>query len=228
MIPRVLNERYRPGLPWRRRRILLAVGVVAPVFAFLSVLLAVAFYPGFNHATQFLSELGGATARYPFLFNGGVLISGVAAGFAGVGFGLAVMAIGGSRIAAGGLIFCFVMAGIGLVISSLFVWPNPIHLFVNLGLGIILAPLFLIWGLHGVPGMRGLRIFLILVCIAMALLALITNHRIWYGLVNPQNVGWWERLFAIVLVGWTGIAALVLERRLFALALPPTEPKPAD
>ncbi|MFN3859093.1 MAG: DUF998 domain-containing protein [Caulobacter sp.] len=228
MIARVLNDRYRPGLPWRRRRILLAVGVVAPVFAFLSVLLAVAFYPGFNHATQFLSELGGATARYPFLFNGGVLISGVAAGFAGVGFGLAVMAIGGSRIAAGGLIFCFVMAGIGLVISSLFVWPNPIHLFVNLGLGIILAPLFLIWGLHGVPGMRGLRIFLILVCIAMALLALITNHRIWYGLVNPQNVGWWERLFAIVLVGWTGIAALVLERRLFALALPPTEPKPAD
>jgi hypothetical membrane protein len=228
MIARVLNDRYRPGLPWRRRRILLAVGVVAPVFAFLSVLLAVAFYPGFNHATQFLSELGGATARYPFLFNGGVLISGVAAGFAGVGFGLAVMAIGGSRIAAGGLIFCFVMAGIGLVISSLFVWPNPIHLFVNLGLGIILAPLFLIWGLHGVPGMRGLRIFLILVCIAMALLALITNHRIWYGLVNPQNVGWWERLFAIVLVGWTGIAALVLERRLFALALPPAEPKPAD
>lgn len=228
MIARVLNDRYRPGLPWRRRRILLAVGVVAPVFAFLSVLLAVAFYPGFNHATQFLSELGGATARYPFLFNGGVLISGVAAGFAGIGFGLAVMAIGGSRIAAGGLIFCFVMAGIGLVISSLFVWPNPIHLFVNLGLGIILAPLFLIWGLHGVPGMRGLRIFLILVCIAMALLALITNHRIWYGLVNPQNVGWWERLFAIVLVGWTGIAALVLERRLFALALPPTEPKPAD
>jgi hypothetical membrane protein len=227
MIARVLNDRYRPGLPWRRRRILLAVGVVAPVFAFLSVLLAVAFYPGFNHATQFLSELGGATARYPFLFNGGVLISGVAAGFAGVGFGLAVMAIGGSRIAAGGLIFCFVMAGIGLVISSLFVWPNPIHLFVNLGLGIILAPLFLIWGLHGVPGMRGLRIFLILVCIAMALLALITNHRIWYGLVNPQNVGWWERLFAIVLVGWTGIAALVLERRLFALALPPAEPKAA-
>ncbi len=228
MIARVLNDRYRPGLPWRRRRILLAVGVVAPVFAFLSVLLAVAFYPGFNHATQFLSELGGATARYPFLFNGGVLISGVAAGFAGVGFGLAVMAIGGSRIAAGGLIFCFVMAGIGLVISSLFVWPNPIHLFVNLGLGIILAPLFLIWGLHGVPGMRGLRIFLILVCIAMALLALITNHRIWYGLVNPQNVGWWERLFAIVLVGWTGIASLVLERRLFALAHPAAEPKPAD
>ncbi len=228
MIARVLNDRYRPGLPWRRRRILLAVGVVAPVFAFLSVLLAVAFYPGFNHATQFLSELGGATARYPFLFNGGVLISGVAAGFAGVGFGLAVMAIGGSRIAAGGLIFCFVMAGIGLVISSLFVWPNPIHLFVNLGLGIILAPLFLIWGLHGVPGMRGLRIFLILVCIAMALLALITNHRIWYGLVNPQNVGWWERLFAIVLVGWTGIAALVLERRLFALAHPAAEPKAAD
>jgi glucans biosynthesis protein C len=52
----------------------------------------------------------------------------------------------------------------------------------------------------------------------MAALALITNHRVLVGIVNPANVGWWERGFAIVLVGWTGIAAWVLERRLYRLA----------
>ncbi|MBI1406726.1 MAG: DUF998 domain-containing protein [Caulobacter sp.] len=213
-----LAEQFAPGQRFRRRRILLAIGVAAPIVAFLSVVTAVLAYPGFNNATQFLSELGGATARFPLIFNGGVMISGAAAGVAGVGFGLAVVALGGSRIAAGLVTLCFGLAGVGLVISSLFVWPNPIHLFVNLGLGIILAPLFLIWGLNGVPGMGRLKLFLIGVSMVMLALALITNHRVLYGIVNPDNVGWWERGFAIVLVGWTGIAAWVLERRLYRLA----------
>jgi len=38
------------------------------------------------------------------------------------------------------------------------------------------------------------------------------------GTVNEHNVGWWERAFAIVLVGWVGVAAFLLERRLIALA----------
>lgn len=218
MIFKDLADQFAPGHRFRRRRILLAIGVAAPILAFVSVLIAALAYPGFNNATQFLSELGGATARYPLIFNLGVLVSGIAAGVAGVGFGLAVAALGGSRAAAGLIVLCFVLAGIGLVISSLFVWPNPIHLFVNLGLGIILAPLFLIWGLSGVPQMNGLRLFLVGVCILMAALALITNHRVLVGIVNPANVGWWERGFAIVLVGWTGIAAWILERRLYRLA----------
>jgi glucan biosynthesis protein C len=215
---RALTGQFSPGLKYRRRRILLAIGMAGPVIAFLSVLIAVAAFPHFNHATQFLSELGGAGARLPQIFNGGVLVSGVAAGVAGIGFGLAVVGLGGSRIAAALVTLCFALAGVGLVISSLYVWPDPRHLFVNLGLGIILAPLFLIWGLVGVERMRGLRLFLIAVCLIMAALALITNHRILAGIVNPANVGWWERAFAIVLVGWTGIAAYVLERRLYRLA----------
>ncbi|MBX3481160.1 MAG: DUF998 domain-containing protein [Caulobacter sp.] len=218
MMLRDLAAQFAPGQRYRRRRILLAIGVAAPVVAFLAVVTAVLAYPGFNNATQFLSELGGATARFPLIFNGGVMISGAAAGVAGVGFGLAVVALGGSRVAAALVALCFVLAGIGLVISSLFVWPDPIHLFVNLGLGIILAPLFLIWGLHAVPGTKRLKLFLISVSVVMLALALITNHRVLYGIVNPANVGWWERGFAIVLVGWTGIAALVLERRLYRLA----------
>jgi glucan biosynthesis protein C len=215
---KALAEQFGPGIRYRRRRILLAIGVAAPVVAFLAVLIAVAAYPGFNQSTQFLSELGGATARLPAIFNGGVMVTGAASAVAGLGFGLAIVALGGSRIAAGMVTLCFALAGVGLVISSLYVWPDPRHLFVNLGLGTILAPLFLLWGLHGVAGMRDLRAFLVVVCIALAALALITNHRIWDGIVNPANVGWWERGFTLVLVGWTGIAAYVLERRLYRLA----------
>ena len=34
----------------------------------------------------------------------------------------------------------------------------------------------------------------------------------------PANVGWWERAYALVLVGWVGIAAYVMGRRLKAHA----------
>ncbi len=88
-----LTAQFAPGQRWRRRRILLAIGVVAPIFAFAAVILAVLAYPGYNNATQYLSDLGGASARHPWLFNGGVMISGVGAGLAGVGFALAVVAL---------------------------------------------------------------------------------------------------------------------------------------
>lgn len=213
-----LAAQFAAGHRWRRRRILLAIGMIAPIFAFLAVILAALSYPGYDNATMYLSDLGGARAPHPWLFNGGVLISGFGAAVAGLGFGLAVVAVGGSRIAAGGLILCFVLAGIGMVVSALIPWPNPWHLLINLGLGIILAPLFLIWGLWKVQGMPRMKAFLAAVSLANLLMALITNHRIWYGMVNPQNVGHWETAFAILLVGWTGIAAYGLERRLYRLA----------
>jgi hypothetical membrane protein len=217
-LTRTMARALGPERAFRRRRILLVIGMASPVLAILSVLTAVAAYPGFNHATQFLSELGGATARTPVIFNGGVMISGIAAAIAGIGFGLASLTLGGSRIASVLVTLCFVLAGIGLVISGLYVWPDPRHLWVNLGLGIILAPLFLIWCLAGVTGLRRLKLFLVAVCFVMAALALITNHMVLPGTVNPANVGLWERLFAVVLVGWTGIAAYCLERALFRLA----------
>lgn len=194
----------------------------APVFAFCAVLLAVAAYPGFNHARQFLSELGGAHAIHPAIFNTGVIISGIGAALGGVGFGLAMLALGGGRIPALVTALCFVLAGIGMVIASIYPWPDPRHLAINLGLGIQLAPLAMLWGFRKTPDLAPHRWFLALVFVAMAVLTVLTKHLVFKGLVNDFNVGWWERAFAFVLVGWTGVAAFVLERRLLALGREPS------
>lgn len=204
---------------FRRRRLLLWVGIAAPVLALLSTLMAVALYPGFNHATQFLSELGGAGARAPQVFNGGVALSGLGAGMAGIGFALSILALGGPRLAAASTAAAFVLAAVGLVLSTLYRWPDPRHAAINLGLGIQLAPLFLLWGLSGVEGVSRLRRFLVAAFVVMAVLTVITKHLVFPGTVNPQNVGWWERAFAVTLVGWVGVAAFLLERRLVAKAL---------
>jgi glucan biosynthesis protein C len=202
------------GTPYRRRRVLLAIGVAAPILAFVAVLVAVLAYPGFDHARQYLSDLGGPKARYPMIFNLAILVTGFGSLAAGAGFGLAILALGGARIAAGLTALSFAMAGYGMVMASLYPWPDPRHLAINLGLGIQLAPLLLIWGLARVDETTGLRRFLAVVFVAMAVLTVLTKHMVFKGLVNDANVGWWERAFAIVLVGWIGIAAFALERRL--------------
>lgn len=196
-----------------RRRRLLAIGALAPVVALGSVLAAMAAYPGFDNARQYISELGGATAALPQLFNGGVLIAGVMAALAGVGFGLAVAALGRAPLLGALTAAAFLVAGAGLVTASIFPWPDPRHLAVNLGLGIQLAPLLLLAGLRRCR-MPRLKVFLAVVSILMAVLMVLTKHLVFAGLVNDANVGWWERAYAIVLVGWVAIAALALERRL--------------
>lgn len=203
-----------PGQPFRKRRLLLAIGIAAPVLAMASVGAAILTYPGFDNARQYLSELGGATASAPIIFNAGVFICGVLAGAAGVGIGLAMMALCGARIAGALTAIVFALAGFGLAGSTLFPWPDPRHMVINLALGIQLAPLLLLWGLWTRKDVPRLKIFLVVVFVLMAILTVMTKHLVFPGTVNDANVGWWERAYAIVLVGWVGVASLLLERRL--------------
>src|SRR5690606_1473852 len=110
--------------------------------------------------------------------------------------------------------------------SSLYPWPDPRHMAVNLGLGIQLAPLLLLWGLASRADVPRLKWFLGLTFLVMAVLTVLTKHLLFPGLVNDANVGWWERIYAIILVGWVGVAAWVLYRRLHHAATPP--PQTAD
>lgn len=191
---------------------LLGFGVAAPAVALASVGMAMAAYPGFNNSRQYLSELGGASAHAAAVFNVGVFAAGLMAAVAGVGFGLAASALAGARISGVLTAAAFLIAGVGLIASAIYPWPDPRHLAINLGLGIQLAPLLLIWALRRRPDLSSLRLFLAFVSLAMAILLVLTKHLAFPGLVNDANVGWWERAYAVVLVGWVGVAAVILQR----------------
>ncbi|CAN5312019.1 hypothetical protein BH10PSE1_BH10PSE1_00020 [soil metagenome] len=210
---------------FRRRRILLAIGVFAPVLAFAAVGLAILAYPGFDNARQYLSELGNESATVPMIFNGGVFVAGIMAGFAGVGFGLAVSAITRRHIVGALIGVVFVLAGAGLALSTLFPYPDPRHQIIDMALGIQVAPLLLLWGLAGSREMPRLKVFLILTFVLMTGLTVMTYHLVLPGTVNPSNVGWWERAFAVVLVTWVGVAALILGRHLHRHATVDAEPR---
>lgn len=204
---------------YRRRRWLLWAGMAAPVLALITAVTAALCFPSFNHATQYISELGGPAAPAPQIFNIGVILAGIAAGFAGAGFGLTLLGLGGGRIAAAVVAIAFLLGAVGLVISGIYTWPDPRHRAINLGLGIQLAPIFLLWGLAKVEGLTRLKAFLAVVLVLMVFLTVMTRHLVFPGTVNDGNVGWWERAFAIALVGWVGVAAFALERRLIAVAI---------
>ncbi len=202
----------------RLRSLLLRAGASSPLIAIGCILLAWATYPGFNNATQYLSELGGARAPNPLLFNLSLLAVALGGAAAGIGFAMAVPALGGGRIAGGLVGALFLAAAAGLICGIVFVYPNPWHNLIQLGLGIQIAPFALLWALWRVEGMALLRRFMIGALGVMLVLTILTKHLVWPNLVNSDNVGWWERGYAIVLVGWGGVAALLIERRLLTLA----------
>jgi len=203
---------------YRRRRLLLGVGALAPALAVSAVGIAILAYPGFDNASQYLSELGGASATNPMIFNVGVFIAALMAAVAGVGFGLAIVALSEARVTGGLTAVVFVLAAIGLALACVFPWPDPRHTAINLALGIQFAPLLLLWGLRGRKDFPLFKLFLIVVVVVMAALTLTTHHMVFPGTVNDANVGWWERAYALVLVAWVGIAAYVMGRRLRAHA----------
>lgn|GEM_PF-2320193 len=193
-------------------RLFLKCGVAAPLLALASTLIAMGVYPAFNPARQYLSELGGASASLPWIFNAGVFVAGLMAGLAGIGFGLASIALANARLAGALTMAVFGLAGAGMAQSAIYHWPDPRHLAINLALGIQLAPLLLLWGLWRRRGLAKLKLFLVLAFAAMGVLTVLTKHLVFPALVNDANVGWWERGYALVLVGWVGVAAFVLER----------------
>jgi glucan biosynthesis protein C len=213
-IPAPSDPASSPTARFARRRRLLACGVAAPLLALASTLLAMAAYPGFNPARQYLSELGGASAHLPLIFNTGVFAAGLMTALAGAGFGLAITALTNARWVGGLTFTVFALAGYGLTQAAIYPWPDPRHLAINLALGIQLAPVLMFWGLWRRRDVAGLKWFLAVVFLAMAGLTVITKHLVFPTVVNDANVGWWERGYATILVGWVGVAAFVLERRL--------------
>ena len=142
-------------------------------------------YPGFNPARQYLSELGGASASRPLIFNAGVFVAGVMAAMAGVGFGLAIVTLTRARLVGALTAAVFLLAGWGLTQAAIYHWPDKRHLAINLALGIQLAPLLLLWGLWARPGVARLKGFLALVFVAMGVLTVLTN----FGHLRPAEFG---------------------------------------
>ena len=197
-----------------RARALLWGAVLVPVLYFGTLLLGSALFPGYSHATQYASELGSAAAPHPWIFNGGILLTGLASIAGAIGFGRAVALLGGHRPLGALAGLCLGLFGVSMLMGAAFPMPDPRHGAFGLGIAMQLAPFCLAAALRKVPETRNLRTFLIVVGLVMLILFAIMMGV--GSLVRRSNVGLFQRAYALTIFPWVGVAGYALSRRLRA------------
>jgi glucans biosynthesis protein C len=193
-------------------RALLVAGILIPVVYFGLLIIAPLIYPGFSYITRYASEMGSADARYPVVFNTGIMLCGVAGLLASFGFFHAVRRLGGSSLLAALTGLTLFLFGIATFMGGRFPMPDERHGAYGLGLAFQLAPLFLALALWRVRDLRGLCIFLLVVFAVMTFFIAVMMGV--GGLVTRANVGLWQRGNALAGFPWLGIAAWRLRREL--------------
>jgi hypothetical membrane protein len=199
-----------------KTRLLLLAGIAVPILYFGTLIVAPLFYPGYSHVTQYASELGSASARYPAIFNTGTILGGLSWITASFGFFFAGRWLDGSRLFAALAALTIFLFGIAITMGGMFPMPNELHGGFGLGLAVQLSPLFLALALWRRRSLRGLCLFLLAVFVVMS-----TLFAIMMGvgsLVTRANVGLFQRTYALASMPWVGIAAWYLRRKLDAEA----------
>jgi len=93
--------------------------------------------------------------------------------------------------------------------GGLFPMPNPLHGGFGLGFAMVLAPLFLALALGG----RGGALTVLLLGSFAFMIATMAVMMGVGHLVTRANVGLWQRLNALAMFPWLGVAGLALARR---------------
>lgn len=149
----------------------LAAAVAVPIVYFGVQVAIMPFHPGYDALTQPASALGAHGAPHAFLFNLGVLLTGlltVAAAW-GIGRGLAAA---GARTALAWLAgLALLSSGLASLNAGIFHLPDPRHNPGWLGAGMFLFPPILLAAVWRFDKARGLRFRLVACLAGIALLA---------------------------------------------------------
>lgn len=193
-------------------RALLLAGILIPVVYFGLLIIAPLIYPGFSYVTNYASEMGSADARYPAVFNAGIMLCGAAGLLASFGFFHAIRRLGGNPLLAALTGLTLFLFGIATFMGGRFPMPDERHGAYGLGLAFQLSPLLLALALWRVERLRGLRTFLLVIFVVMTFFIAVMMGV--GGLVTRANVGLWQRGNALAGFPWLGIAAWRLRKEL--------------
>ena len=194
----------------RASKTALAAGVSVPLIYLATLAVGGWLAPDYSHLTQYASELGMSGSPSADFFNGGILLTAVTTMAGSVGLYIAARRESLSKlwpVLAGVSLGLF---GVGLVFGALFPMPDPRHGGFGLGMGVHLAPLFLALALRSSTERTNLKRYLIATAILMA--AFLLPMFGVGGLVTQANVGLFQRLYALMVFGWIGIASYALLR----------------
>lgn len=190
---------------------LLYAAYAVPVLYFATLFIAAALYPGYSHVSQYASELGSASARYPGVFNAGTLLGGVAGLFAALGMYRGLRSIGTGRLLATLVALTIASNAAAFLFGGWFPMPDERHGGYGVGMGVLLGPPLAALAFRRLP--RDLRwVSWLLAVNAVLAIALFTVMMGVGELVTRANVGLWQRAFSLSVFPWIGLAAWAVLR----------------
>jgi glucan biosynthesis protein C len=173
--------------------LLLRLGALGPVI-FYGLIVAGGFMsPGYNHMTQYVSELGQAGAPTAKLFNYGLMAVGGLIILGGLGFFL-----GARKLGAGVVMPLLAAVAIGLfgasfVIGGLHPMPDPMHQAYHLIYAGVAAPLLAFLSLGDRTELSGAKTLAVISFLASAVLLALMMNLGGFNLVHKTDVGLWQR-----------------------------------
>jgi hypothetical membrane protein len=178
--------------------------VAAPLLYYAALLLGAALYPGYSHRSQYASELGAAGAAWPWVFNAGVIGSGLAAIVGAVALYRALRARGAGALVPALLALSIGLHGVGFLFGGWFPMPDERHGGFGLGLAVLAGPPLAAIALRRAPSsLRWVAAALVVNTAAMwALFALMMGAG---DLVTRANVGLFQRAFSLTMLPWLAL-----------------------
>jgi hypothetical membrane protein len=187
---------------------LLIAGVLGPLVYVALVAAATLLFPGYSHATQFISELGASGAPHPAVFNYGLMLAGGLTILGAAGLSGRLLKLGGGWVPSALAGLTLAMFGASIVLGGVFPLPDERHMAWGTGFAVQVAPLFVLVALRNASGLRWLKALLIATFVAINM-----NLAVMFGvgdLVSQDNIGLWQRVYAFAMYPWIAIAALTL------------------
>lgn len=189
--------------PMSTRRLLLAA-IAVPFFYYATLLVASLLYPGYSHMTQYASELGSASARYPGVFNAGAILGGIAGVLGGIGVFRALRHVGTGGFVAGIVALAIIGQAVGFIFAGLYPMPHDLHGGYGVGMLGMFGPAFAAVALRRAP--RRLRWLVpLLVVNAIAMVAMFAVMMGVGELVTRGNVGLVQRFNSLTNMPWVGL-----------------------
>lgn len=192
------------------RRLLLLGAVGLPVIYYGVQLAAAPFFPGYSFVRDVASLLGSEGSPSAPLFNAGAIASGISAMVGAAGIFLALR--GGAAMWLRILVtLAVLLMGIGNVWAGVYALPDPRHGANPFMAAFLGMPIILCLAAWLAPALRGLRLYLTVNLLLLAVLAPVMAGGT--GIDRAAYGGLLQRLIALVVIVPLGVVGWYLLRR---------------
>jgi hypothetical membrane protein len=187
----------------------LGFAIAVPLLYYGVQVVAAPFFPDFSVLGTIASELGSDRSTRPWVFNAGMILTGIAALVGSIGLQRALRRLGAHPIVAWLTLLAVAGTGLSALWGGIYPLPDPRHGgHPSLGIAILAVPFVLSLALWRLGVSRAIKAYLI----ATIVLLLVMLPMMMIGLNMHAYEGLLQRIFALTIFVPIGVAAFVLAR----------------